>query len=772
MSRVLCVAALILGLVSFAPAQIGLGHALGSVMERVRKKDLPNPLEPSGFPGPKPKEGALPPPRPFGEDERTFEVLQAGTARNQRDKVTASGGFHARYKGYDLFGSELEGDHKTEVYTLSGDVKIIGQDSIVTGRKVTVYMKTNTFRAEDAESQLSPSFLKGNVQDYVYTKGAVVEGSEREVHSHDGGFTTCNLEHPHFAILADYTTVRPNKRVIFKKVKIELLGKKILELPYLSIPLDDRGYQYLPEVGQSPDEGYYIKVKYPIPLPGDNDAMNLLFDYMTKRGTGLGVDVRYDKDQSMDGRIRVYGLIGPDSRQFEIFNYHRQAFGPWEISLDNNFQKQNYLLSPENTILNSRVNLRYSQANSETGISFARSSNESDSFRYSQETWAFTDSRNIGDLRTNLDVSYGSNRSSFSGGSSVRREQMDVRLLASQNFHAGLAEFEYSRSVPIGPSEGFFGSTDRTPVLSFSSGAERLLGTKFRALPITMRMSLGEYAQPGIDGDRLTRAAIDLALAKSSDPTRRFVVDTNSTYKQGVYSDGTAQYVVGFNGSARYQIQGSTNINFRYNYLQPYGFTPLSMDRTGEYNLANLDMSFRPIRSLELRGGTGYDFRQEFLQQTAWQSVGVGARWTPNDDFMLEGRSSYDTFSKIWSNVHLDLLYQRNDTTLAIGAKYDGFRHTWGNLNIYVDGFKYGRLRTSMLLVYNGYIRQFEARHFSFIYDLHCAEAIFQIIDNPVGFRPGTQFGFFVRLKAFPFQTPFGVGRRGQSYGTGTGYGF
>lgn len=769
-ARILLAAAILLGLISFSQAQIGLDKALENAGRLAVAKPPPTrPLEPSGFPPLGPKEGTLPPPRPFGEEERVFDLIFAGKARQSGTKVYATDGFHARYKGYDMFGSTLEGDHRTEIYTLSGDVKVIGRDSVITGRTVTINMKTRSFRAEDAESQLSPTFLKGNVRDYVYSSGRVTEGTEREVHSHDGGITTCNLEHPHFEILANYTTVRPTKRVIMRKVKIILLGKKLIEIPYLAIPLDDRGYQYLPEVGNSPDEGYYIKFKYPIALPGDRDMLNVLFDYMTKRGTGLGLDFRYDKDQRMEGRMRVYAQSGPGTQQVEVTNTHHQRLGKLDILVDNSYQNHSYLLNPENTLLSSRVNLLWNQ---QTGLSYFRNSNQSNSFKYVQETWSFSDDRNIGDLRTNLNLTYTSNESTFSGGTDVRREQLDVKVTASQNFDAGLAEFEYSRSIPIGEVEGFLGATDRTPVLSFSTGSEKLLGPRFRALPVTLRMSLGEYAQPGLDGERLTRTALDLAFNKSSDPTKRFIVETNALYKQGVYSDGTAQYIMGFNGSARYSLGGSTGINFRYNYLEPHGFTPLAMDRSGEYNDVRLDVAFRPIRSLEVRGGTAYDFKQEQLQQTAWQSIGLSAEWEPTDYFRLRGQSSYDTFSKAWSNVRLDLLYRPGATTVGVGARYDAFRHTWGNVNVFVDGLKTGRLKTSMILVYNGYIKQFEARHFSFIYDLHCAEAIFQIIDQPVGYRPGTQFGFFIRLKAFPFDTPFGTGRRGQSYGTGTGFGY
>jgi len=75
----------------------------------------------------------------------------------------------------------------------------------------------------------------------------------------------------------------------------------------------------------------------------------------------------------------------------------------------------------------------------------------------------------------------------------------------------------------------------------------------------------------------------------------------------------------------------------------------------------------------------------------------------------------------------------------------------------------------SALLAYNGYLKKFEEKHFSFIYDLHCAEAVLQVRESNVGFRSGREIYFFIRIKAFPFDTPFGLTRRGAPIGTATG---
>jgi LPS-assembly protein len=171
--------------------------------------------------------------------------------------------------------------------------------------------------------------------------------------------------------------------------------------------------------------------------------------------------------------------------------------------------------------------------------------------------------------------------------------------------------------------------------------------------------------------------------------------------------------------------------------------------------------------------GTGYDFNLvKQHAQTAWQQVALRAEYKLSNYFRANATSVYDTIRHSYSSTRLDITWVPGETYVSFGAKYDGIRNKWAAANIYVDGFKWGRLRTSVLLNYNGYTKRFDAQHYSFIYDLHCAEAVLQVIDSGAGFNSGRQIYFFLRLKALPFDTPFGTGQRGQPIGTGTGRDF
>ena len=752
--------------------QMAIATTMATVYKVIPKGPTQNPLEPKGFPGLPPREGDLPPPRPFGEEERELRLLQ-GKWSGKNSRIKATNGVHAVYKGYDLFASEMDGDTQEEIFTLRGDVRVIGADAVVKGQTVVVNFKERSFKAIDGDVQMRPSFLQGKTLDDVYLRGGTAHGTQREIWAYNSELTSCNLDEPHFCLLSDSANIRTGKRMILRKVTIRILDNDILKLPYLSIPLEDRSDRYLPEVGQSQDEGYYIKVKVPIQLKGRTSFLDAKVDYFTKLGNGLGADYQYETREMM-GYLRAYGLVGGQQRTFTLDQSHQMRIGSLELTVQNNFQNQNYLTSPENTLLNTRVAMNIMQkSGASTSMQLYRTSNESTDFRSIFETLSLADSRSFGKTRTSVDLTYSKNSSSFTGSTPVERSQLDVRLRGTHEFSKGTAELEYQRSIPIGDTTNFFSSPDRTPVFTFRSDAARLFGRRSaESIPWNAELSVGEYGNQTFNNtgpERISRGNFDLNISRPSRSQSRFGIDMDFRYRQGIYSDDTAQYVLGYNTAARYSLGRRTGINLRYNYLQAHGFSPLQFDRTGRSNLASADLSFEPLRRVTIGAQTGYDFLLEEQQETAWQSIGTRFEWNPTDFVQLRTLSSYDTFSKVWSNTRIDFSWKSGSMFVAAGARYDGIRHTWGNANIYVDGFKAGRLKMSMLLAYNGYLRQFEARHFSFTYDLHCAEAIFQVIDTPVGFRPGTQFGFFIRLKAFPFNTPFGLGRSGQSFGIGTG---
>ncbi len=705
------------------------------------------------------------------ENQDQIRILRADSVTRTGTRIKLSGSVQAQYKGYDLFATEIEGDTESNLFVLKGGARLIGPDAALEGETIEINFDTESFRVTQGSAELRPKLLGGRTQDDIYLRGSQAYGTEREVFTVDGDFTTCDRKDPHFHVLGSSIVVRPEKRVILRGVELTVLNHRILKLPYLSIPIDRRNERYTPEVGQSRDEGYYVKTRWGVPVAGPN-AADAYLDYFTKLGTGLGGRYQYDSERSA-GFLRVYGLTG-DQRSLEGTAQHAQVFGPNDLTIDLNYQRQNYLNAPENTYLTTRAQMNFPQGRNNTRLAFHRSTNDGASFSSLQQTLGLTDVRSLGgSIRTNLDVRWATSESKFESTSNVKREQVDVRFRGQQELRAGSLELEYQRSIPVGETVNFFSASDRTPVLAFRTSAQKLMGPKAAGrTPFQLDLSIGEFMNPS-NKQRVTRSFLDFSTLQPDRMQRRWGLSWSTRYRQGFYSDDTAQYSILTGAAFRYSFDTTHQFNLRYNRLQSRGFTPLSIDRVGESNFLSGDLSVRAARDLTLGLQSSYDFTQEDRPNVSpWQLVGARTEWRPNENFELRSVASYDPQRQVWSNLRFDLGWQSGEAFVSLGARYDGFRQQWGAVNAYFEGLKFGRLRATGVVNFNGYLKKIEAQQYLLTYDLHCAELVMQVIDNRVGFRPGREIYVFLRLKAIPYQPDFGVGRRGQPIGTGTGSGF
>lgn len=759
-------------------AQVGIYKGIQTSVRHLQTiqllpQDQPNPLATKGMPPPPPKtpyEGKLPPPpNPLQQ----FKIDHAGKSSVNGENVSATDGLEFHYKGYHIFADAGEGNTRTHIFTMMGHVQVISADSVIKGDKITVDLDRETYHAFDAQTQLSPKAVGGNLKGDLYVKGHESLGTQSETRTYDGDLTTCDLDHPHYSIDGEDVTVRPGRRAIFRKAKIRLFGRTILKVPFLSIPLDDRTYNNLPVVGQSQDEGYYIKSNFTIPLKGRSELQTRL-DYMSKRGLGTGATYAY-QTRAMNGYIRFYKISGiTDTLTFS--NEHRQQFSWGVLTVNTDYQQGNYLSAPDSTQIQNRVNLVLpSRGGGSMRLGYSRSSSSTLGNSTTTQTVTVNDDRQIGrNTRTTVDLTYSTSDQQFaSATSSSSRQQLDVDFKAQQRLKPGDASFEYLRSIPIGENTNFFGGSDRTPVISFDSDSRRLMGQKFdKAFPFKTQLSVGEF-QDYTGDSHISRANFDFSFNKPGSNTRRLRLDYNGEFRQGLYSDGTAQYVLNYGSTLSYRLGRDTSANLRYAYLRPYGYSPLQLDRSGNTNLTSLDVSYRPVRSVLTGLQTGYDITRLQTQDIPWQQVGLRSEWQPTKKFLLRALSTYDTFNQEWSSVRLDsTLLPGRGATLSAGARYDGVRKVWSNANLYLNNIRYGKSTLGVVLTYNGYTEHFDFMQYNVVYDLHCAEAVLTYSENNSGFRAGREVQFFIRLKAFPFDNFFGTGTRGQPLGTGTGRDF
>jgi len=745
-----------------APAQI-LPLYRGMVSTIQQRPD--NPLEPS-LSRPEIRTGGLPAPVGTGND---LEIIRGDNYRRDGDKVTLEGGVEFIYRGYRTLADRAEGDLGTEIFTLIGNVKVIGTDAtIVEGTTVEIDYRNRTFRAIDSRAILPPAFFGNRAKAPVYTFGGTTSGTEKRVFGIDSRFTTCEYEQPHFDIESSSTDYRPGKRIIFRNARVQLFGHTIFSLPFLSIPLDSRRPKYLPEFGYSADEGYYVKARYGIPLR-DGSVFDSRLDLMTRLGVGFGGDYAYQKE-AFSGTASLYKIIGK-SDAIVLNNTHQQQFKWGTLGIDNSYQRDYYLTSPDSTLLSTRIQAGIPQGSANTNLTYNRYSSDFSGSRSVNQTFSVNDNRAIGKFQTNFDITYQDNFNQYPGSTDYSQKSIDFRARGTQDLKQANLAVEYTRTIPVGDTANFYSGGDKTPVVTLSSDAMRLFGPKAsQSLGLRTNLSVGEFGD--LQSNRVQRYAFDVDVNKPDRSDNRFKADYQASFKQGLYSDDTAQYTVGGGLNLKYRLGTNTSANVRYQYLRPEGYSPVSIDRAGNYHLATTDISVRPQKYVLLAAQTGYDFNRAKTNNEAWQQLGLRAEFNPAGYFGMRALATYDTISKLWSSVRIDSTYIPGATFMSVGARYDGIRGAWSNLDLFLNSLKVGRTRFSASASYNGFTKQVDGYQVNAIYDLHEADAIITVSEFRTGFRPGREISFFIRLKAFPTDTLFGIGRQGQPLTTSVGRNF
>lgn len=714
------------------------------------------------------------------DNPRQLEIVRYGVIGGQGSSIVITGGAEIVTHGYRCMAENVSGDKESEIYTFSGDVRIIGKDEVIVGDSVTVNFRTKSFFATYGKTQIRPARLQNQVTGDIFISGKEAYGNSRKVFGTESQFTTCDKETPHFYFDAERSTVEPNKEAILRHVKINVLGHDILTLPVLWIPLGDRGYKNLPQFGQSPDEGYYIKNTFGFPMRGE-DRGAIRTDYMSKLGFGLGMNYYY-RNADMNGIAKVYGIFGK-ANTVSISNQHEQRFKWGTLTIDNDIQRNNYLSAPGASIINTRAQLRLPKF---TTFNFSEQKQNSSTFSSYNQSVTMNDSRMWGKTSSNLDVTWNRSGSVSNTLSSETytfpaspsqalttlnnsRATVDVRYTGSQDVKQGVVSLEYQRTIPIGEVSNFFPSSDKTPVLSFKTDSTRLFGPDtFKAMPFRTEFSLGEYFDP-IVKERFSRGMLDFNFNRGIRDQGNWRWDVNGGIRQTMYSDDAAMYRLTIGQGLTYAIGKKLSMNLRYSYLRPFGYSPLAIDKSGQTNTATADCSYQVNSKSSFGIQTGYDFLRGDTGEVAWQQVGIRSEYKLGNAFSFRTLTSYDTFNQVWSNVRIDTTWQTPTFMASIGARYDGMNHNWSQINAYMDGLQFGKSRLGTTLNFNGYTGRLDSQQYNLVYDLHCAEAILTFSDYGTGFRPGREIGFFIRLKAVPFDSNFGMGRLGQALGIGSG---
>ncbi len=693
-------------------------------------------------------------------------------------KVVANGNVRAVYQEYTVKSSKAIVDLTTNVAQFSGDVELIVSGQNATGQELTISLDTRQWVFDDGSSQLKPEVFPDIIRAPIFLTGDKVSGiSDKLIEISDGTFTTCDLPNPHFKLKVREASIWPDSKLIAKDSSLYAFGHKLFDISRLSIPLKDiRERQgFFPQVGLTEEEGLFVKTAYTVQA-GRKSVVNAKVDLMTKKGIGLGLDDTYARKNGI-GALNVYWLSdrNQDLNTLTGRFSHQQKIGSVTADLIADYRSNSYMFSPASTSLSNELRLRRSKTgqNSRFGIrhntnrGFGKYSQLSSNFQHSQALGENSDATFALDyFRSESPIQYQGNLIN------AATAQLSSRL--AYNHRSALYDWslrfdkinDLSDEAFISQGSGQFAGIERLPELELTSSSDRLKRVLPFGIPAQFGLAVGRYREG------LGRVDTERLVANLTVPNRSYELGNNlelaasGGFKQYVYGDHTAQYVVDSALDLSRKIGDKSTVSLSYRYLRPNGYTPFRFDFIGKYNILEGRINIQESKKLRLSLASGYNFEEKTFP---WEDISLRATYQPSDRLLLFTSAGIDLNRSEWRPlVNQIRLRLPGDFRLDVGSRYDIERHQFSSFKTRLDTpiGKLWRLRAST--GYNGYTKSFDYKDFQIVRDLHCMELAVTWVDERTYWQErGLRIN--LRIKAFPIFDSFGVGQSGQLLDTSVG---
>jgi lipopolysaccharide export system protein LptA len=678
-------------------------------------------------------------------------------------KVVAKGNVKVTYQGLTVTADSSEADLQTNIAVFKGNVVLSTQNQKVNGESLKLDLKTRQWTLESAQSTIEPSAFKGMVTGPVFAQGSQVLGLENnEIKIESGTLTTCDQPVPHYAFKAHDLEIYPGSRIVAHKVDVMGLGYRLLRMNTLLIPLKMINRNFMPQVGNSTDEGAFIKAA--IPYKADDHQQGFFkLDLMQKKGIGTGIDHSYAFDEG-SGEVNLYLLR---DRQLGSTNVtgslqHHQKFGLLDLNFATNYRTNNYLYYPKSTSRDWQLGLNYGRPKSFTVFNY--STNTTTGFgTYTTSTASLRHSQQFD--RTLSSVLQMDLRSYDSGGVVNTRNLQTSFDIRERNKKFDLA-LVANKSNDLGDSgSSNLGGIEKLPEITFNTDSYRVGAKYFLGIPSRISLSAGDYRENPL-GTRNGRLLLQWdMLDKPIDIGDATVLNLNAGVRQAYYQSDMAQYVLKTGAVWTSSLSDYMKVRFSYNYQRPEGFSPFFFDTTGKYNYTRAVLDYQHDRRLIWSLSSGYDFYDPTYR---WQVLNFRMSAHPNDRYGFALGAGYDLNRSRWQTILGQLqIGIPNHVSLDLGNRYDTQNHSLTS-RARLDWKVNKRWRLESIASWNGDLKTFDYQAFRVTRDLHCMEASVTYT-NETGFRTNRGFSFDLRIKALPFLDRFGINQFGQKIDTSLG---
>ncbi len=233
--------------------------------------------------------------RPLQPDSRVDLDFPTGT-------LSSTNGVQILFDDATLTARQIRLDESTGEAMAEGGVSLTRGAQTWTGHSLRYNFRTGDMQAEDFKLGRPPAFLAGE-------RALTLEpiGTNRVITLTNSFVTTDDLSTPGYRISARSMTLREDHRVVARDAVLYVGNTPVFWFPYYVKYLTRHPYRWVLTPGYRSLYGAYLRAAFEMDVT-TNVTAAVHVDPYTRRGIGLGPEIRYDLDTVGTGKLTGYWI--------------------------------------------------------------------------------------------------------------------------------------------------------------------------------------------------------------------------------------------------------------------------------------------------------------------------------------------------------------------------------------------------------------------------------------------------------------------------------
>jgi hypothetical protein len=580
---------------------------------------------------------------------------------DEEDLVIAKDGVEFKYQDIEIKAEYLEINLTTNLLFASGEVYFLQDETETNCEELTYNWETEKTILLRLKGELTGEGIKGK----VFYQGEKMENFPETTEISGGSFTTCELEEPHYRIVAKEMIIYPKDKIIARNISWYEGKTKIITLPYFLIFLDRKTQQpILPKIGQNSNDGWFIKTYFNYYVD-EKSYGTLYIDWLEKKGIGTGVehtleigDANHPGETSLylyqikdknSGEINLTGKI-KYGQEFEedlktqvTLNYSGSKAAGGELlsnslksqfTLDKQGEKYNLKISGKyNFSGGEKYNLKISGKYNFSGTGLGEEDLSIDGNIKVNHNYTFNDKLNSALTLVYIDKNPASQEV-------ADRELIPKWELKYKGEGYTLNLTTEKRFDPDGDNytgENISKIIDRLPEFTFKKNTASIGDTK---ITYDIEGSIARFYEAATEKEN-TRGEYIINVKRPFTLGEYLTLTPSGIFRQDVYLTGEARYLVGgkVDLKAVYNPYISSTLSYSYNnYNKSEGPTPFNFDYiTPLTNTVSGKLTLKPSEKVKLDLSSNYNF----VTENFGNLVGK-LEYKPKEDWKMNFSSSYN----------------------------------------------------------------------------------------------------------------------------------